>query len=68
MDKSGSVSPLPRFVKILIWLAQAFVLEARERKTQLIFNTRRRRESSRERRKGEVQGRWGKEEWEGSGR
>ncbi len=38
VDKSISASPLPRVVKILIWLARAFVLEASERKTQLIFN------------------------------
>ncbi len=39
VDKSSSVSPLPHVIKILIWLACAFVLEASERKTQLIFNT-----------------------------
>ncbi len=39
MDKSGSVSPPPRVVKILNWVACAFVSEASERKTQLIFNT-----------------------------
>ncbi len=39
VDKSGSVSPPPRVIKILFWSACAFVLEASERKTQLIFNT-----------------------------
>ncbi len=39
MDKIYSVSPLPGALKILIWLACAFVLEASERKTQHIFNT-----------------------------
>ncbi len=39
MDKSGSVSPPHRVLKILIWLVRAFVLEASERKTHLILNT-----------------------------
>ncbi len=39
VDKIGSVSPLPRGVKILIWLARVFVLEASERKTKLVCDT-----------------------------